>query len=174
MLDPFAGSGTTGVVAEELGRNGILIELNSVYVEMQMQRTKIQGALVSPLAVSSIDEERAARIATKLNQRMREKIPLFADQMEEITAEQVKTAADRHAEAFARCEQDLQARGDAFRQRVMLAVSKETLAELDGQRAALPKTPEYHADFWRQQWQRLVQSQSPRATDLAGGDDSAG
>src|SRR5205807_6569236 len=71
VLDPFAGSGTTGVVAEELRRNAILIELNSVYVEMQKQRTKIQGTLVPTPAVSGIDEERAARIAVKRTQRMR-------------------------------------------------------------------------------------------------------
>ncbi len=155
VLDPFAGSGTTGVVAEELGRNAILIELNSMYVQMQKQRTKVQGALVSQPAVSGIDEERAARIAVKRTQRIREKAPLFADQIEEITAEQVKAAADRHAEAFALCVQDLQARGDAFREQVRLVVSKEAIAELDAQRAGLPGTPEYHADFWRLQWQRL-------------------
>ena len=40
-LDPFAGSGTVGLVAEELGRNAILIELNPVYVEMQKGRQAI-------------------------------------------------------------------------------------------------------------------------------------
>ena len=34
VLDPFAGSGTTGKVALELGRSAILIELNPKYVEM--------------------------------------------------------------------------------------------------------------------------------------------
>lgn len=43
VLDPFAGSGTTGHVAEELGRNAILIELNPVYVEMQKNRAAIQA-----------------------------------------------------------------------------------------------------------------------------------
>src|SRR5439155_13219864 len=41
VLDCFAGSGTTGVVAEQLGRDAILIELNPVYVQMQRQRTMI-------------------------------------------------------------------------------------------------------------------------------------
>lgn len=38
MLDPFAGSGTTGMVALELGRNAILIELNPKYVDLIKQR----------------------------------------------------------------------------------------------------------------------------------------
>jgi len=33
VLDPFAGSGTTGEVAKRLGRNFILIELKQEYVE---------------------------------------------------------------------------------------------------------------------------------------------
>lgn len=39
VLDPFAGSGTTGMVAEEAGRNSILIELNPEYCEMAKRRT---------------------------------------------------------------------------------------------------------------------------------------
>jgi len=43
VLDPFGGSGTTGEVAESLGRNSILIELNPGYVELQQRRTAQQG-----------------------------------------------------------------------------------------------------------------------------------
>jgi DNA modification methylase len=39
VLDPFAGSGTTGKVAIELGRKAILIELNPAYIELVRQRT---------------------------------------------------------------------------------------------------------------------------------------
>jgi site-specific DNA-methyltransferase (cytosine-N4-specific) len=39
-LDPFAGSGTTGKVALELGRRAILIELNPKYVQMIEDRTR--------------------------------------------------------------------------------------------------------------------------------------
>ncbi len=45
VLDPFAGSGTTGEVAAELGRNAVLIELNPVYVAMQENRDAISGVL---------------------------------------------------------------------------------------------------------------------------------
>jgi len=39
VLDPFGGSGTTAMVAEHLGRNSILIELNPEYIKIQKQRT---------------------------------------------------------------------------------------------------------------------------------------
>jgi site-specific DNA-methyltransferase (adenine-specific) len=41
VLDPFAGSGTTGVVALRYGRNFIGIELNAEYAEMA--RRRIEG-----------------------------------------------------------------------------------------------------------------------------------
>lgn len=45
VLDPFAGSGTTGKVALELGRKSILIELNPAYVEMIERRTDVTPGL---------------------------------------------------------------------------------------------------------------------------------
>jgi DNA modification methylase len=39
ILDPFAGSGTTGKVAIELGRKAILIELNPEYMRLARART---------------------------------------------------------------------------------------------------------------------------------------
>jgi len=42
VLDPFAGSGTVGKVAIELGLSPILIELNPEYVEMIKKRTETQ------------------------------------------------------------------------------------------------------------------------------------
>jgi DNA modification methylase len=38
ILDPFGGSGTTAQVAQEHGRNAILIELNSDYIELAKKR----------------------------------------------------------------------------------------------------------------------------------------
>jgi DNA modification methylase len=40
VLDPFGGSGTTGVVSRELGRHGILIELNPAYARMGRERVR--------------------------------------------------------------------------------------------------------------------------------------
>ena len=45
VLDPFAGSGTTGEVAKSLGRNFIGIELNPDY--LTLQRRRIGGAPVA-------------------------------------------------------------------------------------------------------------------------------
>ena len=41
VLDPFAGSGTTGAVALELGRKAVLIELNPHYVALIEQRCNV-------------------------------------------------------------------------------------------------------------------------------------
>lgn len=38
VLDPFGGSGTTGLVADRLQRNAVLIELNPAYAEMARKR----------------------------------------------------------------------------------------------------------------------------------------
>jgi site-specific DNA-methyltransferase (cytosine-N4-specific) len=41
VLDPFAGSGTVGQVALELGRRAVLIELNSDYIALAEARTNV-------------------------------------------------------------------------------------------------------------------------------------
>lgn len=94
-------------------------------------------------------EERAGRIAAKRTQRQREAVPLFADQVPDLTADQVQAAADRHAEAFEQCCRELQARGDDFREQVRRLVSSEAFAEMERRRAILPPTSEYYADHWR-------------------------
>ena len=38
VLDPFAGSGTVGLVADQLGRDAILIEINPTYAAMAKER----------------------------------------------------------------------------------------------------------------------------------------
>lgn len=45
VLDPFGGSGTTGMVSLELGRNAILCELNPEYAEMARKRCDVTPGL---------------------------------------------------------------------------------------------------------------------------------
>jgi DNA modification methylase len=52
VLDPFGGSGTTGEVAEHLGRNSILIELNPTYAQLADRRTQ-QGGISFPAEATS-------------------------------------------------------------------------------------------------------------------------
>jgi len=48
VLDPFAGSGTVGEVAEQNGRDAILIELSPAYVTLARARTAQRGLFASP------------------------------------------------------------------------------------------------------------------------------
>lgn len=45
VLDPFAGAGTTGLVADRLGRHATLIELNPANREMAAERVTMDGPL---------------------------------------------------------------------------------------------------------------------------------
>ena len=47
ILDPFAGAGTTGLVANRLGRDAVLIELNPAYVKMAKDRLQAEAPLFS-------------------------------------------------------------------------------------------------------------------------------
>jgi DNA modification methylase len=47
VLDPFAGSGTTGSVAEALGRQWLLIELNEEYAKLCADRTRQMGIVMA-------------------------------------------------------------------------------------------------------------------------------
>jgi DNA modification methylase len=53
VLDPFCGSGTTGVVAVRHGRNFIGIELNPKYVEMARRRIDSECPLFVKAEVSA-------------------------------------------------------------------------------------------------------------------------
>lgn len=45
ILDPFAGAGTTGLVADRLGRGAVLIDLKADYIEMGRHRIKSDAPL---------------------------------------------------------------------------------------------------------------------------------
>lgn len=50
ILDPFAGSGTTGLVADRLGRDATLIDLNVSYASMALNRIKDDAPLFAEVA----------------------------------------------------------------------------------------------------------------------------
>lgn len=52
VLDPFGGSGTTGEVAQRLGRDAILIELNPDYLHLADRRTAQGGLMLGAEAVA--------------------------------------------------------------------------------------------------------------------------
>jgi DNA modification methylase len=51
VLDPFGGSGTTGMVADRLNRNSILVELNDDYVQIAKNRIETDGGMFVDLEV---------------------------------------------------------------------------------------------------------------------------
>lgn len=50
VLDPFGGAGTTGLVADRLGRNAILIELNPEYAAMAERRIRGDAPMFTDVA----------------------------------------------------------------------------------------------------------------------------
>lgn len=50
ILDPFAGAGTTGLVADRLGRDATLIDLNTCYAEMALNRIVDDAPLFAEVA----------------------------------------------------------------------------------------------------------------------------
>jgi DNA modification methylase len=50
VLDPFGGTGTTGLVADRLKRNAILIELNPDYATMAERRIKDDAGMFASVA----------------------------------------------------------------------------------------------------------------------------
>jgi DNA modification methylase len=51
VLDPFGGSGTTGVVADRLGRDAIMFELNPDYIDIASKRIEKDGGMFVDLEV---------------------------------------------------------------------------------------------------------------------------
>jgi hypothetical protein len=58
VLDIFGGSGTTATVAELLGRNSILIELNHDYVELMKERIRKISLPMFPVEYNVVSTER--------------------------------------------------------------------------------------------------------------------
>jgi DNA modification methylase len=50
ILDPFGGAGTTGLVADRLGRDAILCELNPAYASLARERIDSDAPLIASVA----------------------------------------------------------------------------------------------------------------------------
>lgn len=50
VLDPFGGAGTTGLVADRLNRNAVLIELNPDYRTLAADRLRHDAPLLAVVA----------------------------------------------------------------------------------------------------------------------------
>ena len=50
VLDPFGGAGTTGLVADRLGRDAVLIELNPQYAQMARERITSDAPLFAAVS----------------------------------------------------------------------------------------------------------------------------
>ena len=74
VLDPFGGSGTTGVVANKFGRDAVLVELKAEYVEMQERRLGIRPAQPAVIPVMELVEKVEVEEADWSNLRG---LPLF-------------------------------------------------------------------------------------------------
>lgn len=53
VLDPFGGAGTTGLVANQLGRDCTLIELNPEYAEMARKRIARDGGMFAQVEIAA-------------------------------------------------------------------------------------------------------------------------
>lgn len=53
VLDPFGGAGTVGLVADRMGRDAILIELNPAYAEIARQRIATDAGMFCDIAAAA-------------------------------------------------------------------------------------------------------------------------
>ena len=64
MLDPFAGSFTTGATAVELGRKFVGIEINAEYVKMGLRRMSI-GSHFSENELAKVKKRKTKNLSKK-------------------------------------------------------------------------------------------------------------
>lgn len=57
VLDPFGGSGTTGMVADQMGAHAHLIELNGEYCQIAWQRLKKEAGMFADIQVKNAQEQ---------------------------------------------------------------------------------------------------------------------
>jgi DNA modification methylase len=54
VLDPFGGAGTTGLVADRLGRNAVLLELNPEYAGIAERRIRADAGMFIDLRTTPL------------------------------------------------------------------------------------------------------------------------
>ena len=105
----------------------------------------------------TMDPAKAARVAANRNERLKRKYPLFADQLPQQTAEQVRREFEGYARRMQEARARLRARAEEFKARGRALVTAEELAALEERRTVLPPSEEYEADFWHRQLKRLTE-----------------
>ena len=78
VLDPFGGAGTTGLVADRLGLDAILIELNPDYAAMADRRIRDEAGLMADVNLLAQQRKNDDRTASRHDQTSPES-SLFAD-----------------------------------------------------------------------------------------------
>ena len=56
VLDPFGGSGTVALVAERLGRDAVLCELNPEYAALAERRIRETAPLLARVEIVTVKE----------------------------------------------------------------------------------------------------------------------
>ncbi|MGI9507295.1 MAG: DNA methyltransferase, partial [Geminicoccaceae bacterium] len=64
VLDPFAGAGTTGLVADRLGRDAVLIELNPDYAKMAKRRIEADAGMFAAVEIEPAGDKINAKEET--------------------------------------------------------------------------------------------------------------
>jgi len=109
VLDPFAGSGTTLVVAKKLGRQWIGTELSRDYVKRI--RTRIEGCRVGDALDGPEDPVRSAPKTSKGKKRARFRKGMLVPALDEETEKGIiaayKTACMGHSTDLILCDPDL-------------------------------------------------------------------
>ena|SRR5947209_1947596 len=104
-----------------------------------------------------IDRARAEKIAARKHEKSKASLPLFADVLEPLTAEQVQCAAKLQHDRFEECCRTLRTRGEELRRQVQALVGPDAFSAMEARLAVLPDSPEYFCDHWSRMLERVRQ-----------------
>lgn len=99
VLDPFLGSGTTAVAAQQLGRRSIGIELNPDYFKVAQQRLEsAEGQSSTPLLSEVNKQAHKESLSKRQPEAVQSPIPLFPEAVEANGTENNKD--DEESDSF--------------------------------------------------------------------------